>query len=154
MSRGGHRVNRWARGTAAAVPDLPGVFAERQRSRAGHAPTVLLIDDDRAVLTAIAMLLRSRGYDVLTAEDGSDALRFLDEHADVDVVVVDILLPDMTGVQVAELIKAKHPNTPVIFATGVGNVGELKGIEENRLLRKPFTEDDLFDKIAVAMAGD
>ena len=135
----------------AAVPGFSGVLGQREQGLAGHAPTVLLIDDDSAVLRNIARLLRSRGFQVLTAEDGSGSLRVIDEHADVDVVLVDIVLPDMTGLQVAALIRGTRPNTPVIFATGVGNVSELKGIEEKRLLRKPFTERDLFDKIAAAM---
>jgi CheY-like chemotaxis protein len=133
---------------------LSGVLGRREPGLAGHTPTVLLIEDDRAVLRAIVRLLRSRGYQVLTGENGSDSLRVIDEHADIDVVLTDIVLPDTTGTQLAALIKAKHPNTPVIFATGVGNAGELKGIEEARLLRKPFTEHELFEKIAAAMKGD
>jgi len=112
---------------------------------------VLLIEDDRAVLRSIVRLLRSRAYRVLTAQSGADSLRVIEEHTDVDVVLIDIVLPDMSGMQVAALIETKHPNTPVIFATGVGNVGELKGIEEGRLLRKPFTERDLFDKLSAAL---
>ena len=137
-----------------AVPGLSGVLAQREPGLASHTPTVLLIEDDRAVSKSIVRLLQSRGYQVLTAEGGSDSLRVIDEHADVDVVLLDIVLPDMTGTQVAALINVNHPHTPVIFATGVGNVGELKGIEEKRLLRKPFTADDLFEKIAAAMRGE
>ena len=137
-----------------AVPES-GVVAQREARLAGHAPTVLLIEDDPAVLRIIAKLLRSHGYHVLTGQAGSESLRVVEQHAaDIDVVIVDIVLPDMTGMQVAALITAKHPATPIIFATGVGNVGELKGIEEKRLLRKPFTESDLFGKIAAEMKGD
>jgi DNA-binding response OmpR family regulator len=129
---------------------VPGVTAEREPGLMGHEPTVLLIEDDQAVSRMVGRLLRSGGYRVVTAERGSDSLQLFDD-ADIDIVLVDIVLPDMSGLQVAALINEKHPDTPVIFATAVGNVGELKGIQENRLLRKPFNESELFDKIAAAM---
>jgi len=138
----------------AGVAVLPGVLGQREPGLTGHTPTVLLIEDDRAVLRSIVRLLRSRAYRVLTAQSGADSLRVIEEHTDVDVVLIDIVLPDMSGMQVAALIETKHPNTPVIFATGVSNVGELKGIEEGRLLRKPFTERDLFDKLSAALKRD
>jgi CheY-like chemotaxis protein len=127
------------------IPPRPGV--------SGHKPTVLLVEDDPAVSKSIARLLRSHGYEAATAEGGSYALRVIETNGDIDVVLVDIVLPDMTGTQVAALIKAKYPDIPIIFATGVSNVGELKLVEEKRLLRKPFTAHELFDKIAAAMRG-
>jgi CheY-like chemotaxis protein len=137
-----------------SVPELSGVLGQREPALVGHTTTVLLIEDDRAVSRAIVRLLRARGYHVLTAERGCDSLPIIDEYPDVDVVLIDIVLPDMTGTQVAALIHAKHPQLPIIFATAVGNVRELKGIEERRLLRKPFTEDELFDKVAAALNSD
>ena len=142
-----------AYGNRTSAAELSGVLGQSEPALVGHTATVLLIEDDWAVSRAIVRLLRARGYHVLTAERGCDSLRMIDENTDVDIVLVDIVLPDMTGTQVAALIHAKHPQLPIIFATAVGNVRELKGIEEKRLLRKPFTEHELFDKIAAAMKG-
>src|SRR5262245_39178642 len=105
--------------SSAAVSGLPDVVAPREPSLISHTLTVLLIEDDQAVSRIIAKLLRSGGYRVVTAESGSDSLQLIDDD-DIDIVLVDLLLPDMTGVQVAALINAKHPDTPVIFATGMG----------------------------------
>jgi len=126
---------------------------ERRPGMSGHKSTVLLIEDDRAVSKSIARLLRAHGYEAAIAEGGSYALQVIEANVDIDVVLVDIVLPDMTGTQVAALIKAKRPDIPIIFATGVSNVGELKAVDEKRLLRKPFSEQELFDKIAAAMKG-
>ena len=130
----------------------PGVLRHRPEV-SGHKPTVLLIEDDRAVSKSIARLLRANGYEAAIAEGGSYGLRVIEANVDIDVVLLDIVLPDMTGTQVAALIKAKHPDMPIIFATGVSNVGELNAVDEKRLLRKPFSERELFDKIAAAMNG-
>jgi len=133
------------------APDLPDVVAPGEPSLTSHTPSLLLVEDDEAVSRIVAKLLRFGGYRVITAQRGSESLQLLDDDGDIDIVLVDLLLPEMTGMQVAALINAKHPDIPVIFATGAGNVAELKGIEEERLLRKPFSERELFDKIAAAM---
>jgi len=133
-------------------PEEPNILRPRPEV-SGHKPTVLLIEDDRAVAKSIARLLRAHGYEAAIAEGGSYALRVIETNEDIDVVLVDIVLPDITGTQVAALIRAMHPDMPIIFATGVSNVGELKAVDEKRLLRKPFSEHELFDKIAAAMKG-
>jgi CheY-like chemotaxis protein len=141
---------RSAHFNADPVPGFGGVPGQHEPSLAGHTVTALVIEDDRAVLRGVTRLLRSRGFRVLAAEGGSDALQVMDSDPNINIVLIDVVLPDMTGMQVAALITEKHPNIPIIFTTGAGNLGDF-GIADTRVLRKPFSAHDLFAKITAAM---
>ena len=77
---------------------------------------ILVIDDDVALLNLQKMQLKSTGHTVDTAETGWDALTKL-EHADYDVVLLDYMMPRVTGLTVLQHIQARHPSMPVIMMT-------------------------------------
>src|SRR3972149_9466441 len=81
---------------------------------------VLVVDDDPAVRKSIDRVLAGKGYAVITAENGEEALRKLSEEK-YDVVYTDIRMPGMSGLDVAEKVKARRPWTPVVIITGYGN---------------------------------
>lgn len=78
---------------------------------------VLVVDDDTAFLTLLKVRLRSTGYTVDTAETGWDGLIKL-EHADYDVVLLDCMIPGITGLTVLQHIHARRPSVPVVMLTG------------------------------------
>jgi len=78
---------------------------------------VLVVDDDTAFLTLLKVRLRSTGYTVDTAETGWDGLIKL-EHADYDVVLLDCMIPRITGLTVLQHIHARRPSVPVVMMTG------------------------------------
>ena len=80
---------------------------------------VLVVDDDPVVSKSFDRVLSSKGYAVITAQSGEEALRKLNEE-DYDVVYTDIRMPGMSGLQVAEEVKARKPWTPVVIITGYG----------------------------------
>ena len=80
---------------------------------------VLVVDDDPAVCKSFDRVLTSKGYAVITAESGEEALRKLNEEK-YDVVYTDIRMPGMSGLEVAENVKARRPWTPVVIITGYG----------------------------------
>ena len=80
---------------------------------------VLVVDDDPAVRKSIDRVLSSKGYAVITAENGEEALRKLNEEK-YDLVYTDIRMPGMSGLDVAEQVKASRPWTPVVIITGYG----------------------------------
>jgi CheY-like chemotaxis protein len=80
---------------------------------------VLVVDDDPAVRKSIDRVLSNKGYAVITAENGEEALRKLNEEK-YDLVYTDIRMPGMSGLDVAEQIKASRPWTPVVIITGYG----------------------------------
>ena len=78
---------------------------------------VLVVDDDAAFRTLLKVRLRSTGYTVDTAETGWDGLIKL-EHADYDVVLLDCMMPGITGLTVLQHIHARRPSVPVVMMTG------------------------------------
>jgi CheY-like chemotaxis protein len=104
---------------------------------------VLVVDDDPVVGKSFDRVLTKKGYVVVTAESGEEALRKLAAE-EYDVVYTDIKMPGMSGLEVAERVKAKRPWTPVVIITGYGTAesearAEKAGVRE--FLHKPLSPD-------------
>jgi len=99
---------------------------------------VLIIDDDPEVLSMITRYLRHAGYGVITACDGIEGLRRLDEGG-YDLVITDIVIPYVSGVGVVSVLKKNRPEIPVIAITGYGKEPESAAIEKDAdmVLSKP-----------------
>ncbi len=88
-----------------------------------NSPKILLIDDDRSFLDTIAELLRRSGYDVMTAEGGGRGLETLSvSSAGIALVLLDMRMPGMDGLEVLERIVRFHPSIPVIMLTGENSI--------------------------------
>jgi two-component system response regulator AtoC len=103
----------------------------------------LLVDDDAGVLFALSELLSARGHEVLTASSGAEALSHLDE---ADVVVTDMAMPGMNGLELLEQVKARDTAVPVIVITAHGS--ERAAVEAMKkgaydYLTKPFDNDQV-----------
>lgn len=105
--------------------------------------TILLVDDDAGVRFALTEVLRDRGYRVICATSGAQALTLL---AGVDVVVTDLTMPGMDGLELVSRILARAPGLPVILLTAHGSE-QLVRIASSRgargCLSKPFDIDDV-----------
>jgi CheY-like chemotaxis protein len=78
---------------------------------------LLLVDDDESYRNAVGLLLRTLGHTVAEAESGSAGLALLRQQP-VDLVMTDLMMPGLTGWDVARLVKAVHPRLPVVLVTG------------------------------------
>jgi two-component system nitrogen regulation response regulator NtrX len=85
------------------------------------AYTVLIVDDERGIRESLGGILEDEGYDVITAETGDESLRLI-ESEPIDLVFLDIWLPDRDGVEILEEIKARKDRLPVIMISGHGTV--------------------------------
>ena len=115
------------------------------------ARRILIVEDDEVVASGIAQLLAMSGHTVDVVHNGATALVAVDQ-LEPDVVVLDIGLPDMNGVEVFERLRASRPELPVIFSTGHGDATKLKAyLSQANLafLLKPYSIEELLDKIAV-----
>ena len=104
---------------------------------------VLVIDDDAVVGRSFDRVLSDKGYEVVTALSGEDALNTMNER-NFDVVFTDIKMPGMDGLEVAESIKARCPWTPVVVITGYGsqeNEDRASVLGVNGFVRKPLTPE-------------
>ncbi|MDP2620018.1 MAG: response regulator [Hyphomicrobiales bacterium] len=119
---------------------------------------VLVVDDDPVVGKSFDRVLSGKGYAVITAENGEEALRKLNEE-DYDLVYTDIRMPGMSGLEVAEKVKAQKPWTPVVIITGYGTEAaeaRAKAAGVASFLHKPLSpemiEVSASDAVAAAVA--
>ncbi len=110
--------------------------------------TILVVDDDPDVLSTVVKQLEYLGYNVITASDGMEGLKKLDEGG-FDLVITDIVMPFISGVGVVTAVKKKLPNVPVIAMTGYGKEPEAAAMEKkaDKVLAKPIKIAVLKDTI-------
>jgi DNA-binding NtrC family response regulator len=113
---------------------------------------VLLVDDEEEFVSALSERLMLRGIEVDSALNGEEALASLKEK-EFEVVILDVMMPGLGGLEVLRQIKSTHPNTQVILLTGHGSTRE--GIEGMRLgafdyLIKPVDIEEMLEKMKAA----
>ena len=116
---------------------------------------LLVIDDSRETVAGLQSFL-SQNYDVITAYNGLDGLKaFESSGGRIDLVITDLVMPEISGVGVISIIKKKYPGTPVIAITGWGeHPGALATeAEANLVLDKPFELVDLERHVKELLAG-
>jgi len=107
---------------------------------------LLIIDDNKEILNALNDFLSKKNYDVVSASDGLDGLKLLEtEKQGFDLVVTDLIMPNISGVGLISIIKKKFPDIPVIAITGWGEHPEALATEAqaDRVLEKPFDLSEL-----------
>ncbi|HSE77411.1 MAG TPA: response regulator transcription factor [Alphaproteobacteria bacterium] len=110
--------------------------------------TIALVDDDRNILTSIAMALEAEGYNVRTYSDGAEALRGL-AQTPVDLAVLDIKMPRMDGMELLQRLR-KQSQMPVIFLTSKDDeIDEMLGLRmgADDYITKPFSQRLLIERI-------
>jgi two-component system cell cycle sensor histidine kinase/response regulator CckA len=118
------------------------------------AETILLVEDEDLVRQLTSTVLNSLGYTVMEARHGEEALRIIrDKHDSIHLLISDMVMPKMGGPELIEAVK--HENvTPfkVLFTTGFsGGMDDLSGLDEGRLLQKPYTRASLARKIRAVL---
>jgi DNA-binding NtrC family response regulator len=106
---------------------------------------ILVVDDDHAMRLALSESLESCGYDIVAAENGREALELF-KKGKFDLVVTDMKMPGMTGIEVLRGVKELSPDIPVILITAYGTVGTaVEAMKEgaSEFIMKPFSLDDL-----------
>jgi len=115
---------------------------------------VLVVDDDPVVSKSFNRVLARKGYVVVSAENGQEALNKIAKE-DYDAVFTDIKMPGMNGLEVAERVRAKRPWTPVVIITGYGsaeNEARAEAAGVRGFLRKPLSPEMIESSLAEAVA--
>lgn len=110
---------------------------------------VLLVEDDRGVRESLARALRYEGYEVEAAPDGIEAMQLLDQHPP-DVIVLDVMMPVMDGLEVCRRIRARGDETPILMLTARHEVNDrVAGLDAGAddYLVKPFALDELLARL-------
>jgi CheY-like chemotaxis protein len=141
-----------AEGESARAPELP-LWLEQPRA----AGTVLVVEDEESVRRLASRVLRARGYRVLEARDGAEALAQAREHEGaLDLVVTDVIMPGIGGPALIERLLRVAPDLKVLYITGysedaIRQQGSLPA--GGALLEKPFTAHQLADRVRAVLGG-
>lgn len=115
------------------------------------APVVLVVDDENSITMTLAIILRQRGFSIVVAHSGEDAVRLAGEHAP-DFVVSDIVMGEMNGIEAAIRIQSLCPSCRIVLMSGNSTVNEMleatraRGFEFE-VLAKPFHPSALIEKL-------
>lgn len=116
---------------------------------------VLLVEDDERICAFVARGLRAEGYSVLLAKDGAQALAALAEHGDeVDLILLDLGLPDVDGKELLQVLRRRRPGLPVIALTARDDIREKVAVLDagaSDYITKPFAFDELLARIRAAL---
>ena len=143
-----------------AVDQRPsGVFAQYESSpRAGKGETVLVVEDDEHVRAMCARFMKRAGYNALQAASGDDVLFTMEAfEGEVDLLITDVVLPGMSGKEVAHRLRERFPRMAVLYMSGHSHEAVLEyGVlsKDARFIEKPFTVDDLLRRVRAALEGE
>lgn len=136
------------------------ILRERLEEPVAHrgGATILVVEDEEAMLEVTARILSRSGHTVLKASGGAEAIAIAENHeGEIDLLLTDVVMPRMLGKEVSELVRAIRPGIKVVFMSGyaqpvLGTQGRLDpGVT---LLGKPFSREGLLAKIGEALDRD
>ena len=115
----------------------------------------MFVDDVESVIEVASVILESAGNQVMTARDGIEALKVLETSKDpVNLVITDIKMPNMDGIELAEKLREKYPDLPIIMTSGYAEDSELLNGQEafsNYFVSKPFLVHELLNVVDKVM---
>jgi CheY-like chemotaxis protein len=115
--------------------------------------SILVVEDDPRVSRATVGSLEELGYNPIACSNGKEALEILASNSEIDLLITDVMMPEMTGPELVRTIATQYPALGVIFVTGyVGEAGDAEDLSGYDLLRKPFTVSALATAVAHALA--
>ncbi len=113
--------------------------------------TILVVDDEPAVCHITGTMLESHGFSVLYALNGQEALRVVDSYpGPIHLLLTDIVMPQISGPELAQTLQQRHQNLPVLFISGLVSYGNFQG---GWMLRKPYTPTALVRKVWEVLAA-
>jgi two-component system cell cycle sensor histidine kinase/response regulator CckA len=140
------------------LPAIPAPLSQPYRELATIEPgrgTILVVDDEPLVRAFASQGLKGLGYEVLTAENGGEALQIYEKHrATIDCVLMDLIMPELSGLEAYRELRAQDPHVRVVFASGYSTGEILRDAPEARsavFIGKPYTLAGL--SLALRKAG-
>src|SRR5882724_5350139 len=109
------------------------------------APSILVIDDEQGILETLRILLKNEGFDITTAQGGKAGLEQLKGSAP-DIVLTDLKMPGVTGIEILSAVRGQDPETPVILMTAQASLQTaIQAVNEGAFyyIQKPFSNDDM-----------
>jgi two-component system, cell cycle sensor histidine kinase and response regulator CckA len=125
--------------------------------KAKDSKSILVVDDNEQALALVKEALTTRGYTVLTANRGAAAMTILESKKGeaVELVIIDLVMPDVDGAELASKILAKSPGMKILVMSGYADDVVVHGIVDSKnvdFLGKPFSIRDLFARVNALLA--
>jgi len=139
-----------AQAETAEVRMHPAMSQREQVEPSVPGARILVVEDDPRVRAATVGALEDLDYYPVACESGAEALRLF-ERQEFDLVISDVIMPEMTGPEMVRELKTRHPHTAILFVTGYVGEGESDDLIGYELLRKPFTVSALAHAVATAV---
>jgi DNA-binding NtrC family response regulator len=121
----------------------------RFRRSSRQTRKLLVIDDDVRLLASYRDLLNPYGFEVLMAADGQQAIPIVEENPDIQLVILDVVMPEMDGRQWLKWFRERRRESPVIVITGHRFVPEEEELQPSAVLEKPFHVAELLDLVGL-----
>ena len=122
--------------------------------RGGRGAAVLVVEDDPRVSRSTVAALEELGYRPYPCASGREALAILQREPHLALVVTDVMMPEMTGTELAAEVQRRRPDMRILFVTGyVGEAGDADDLSGHAVLRKPFTVAALAASVEAALGG-
>lgn len=140
-----------------ASDEMPQVDAVPSESIELGSETILLVDDEEYIIDVARLMLEGLGYVLLIANNGHTALELFNEHKEaIDLVILDMVMPDMDGEEVFKEMRSIQPDVKVLFASGYYVIEETSNLLQagaSDFLQKPFNMNQLSTKIRKILEG-
>jgi DNA-binding response OmpR family regulator len=122
---------------------------------AKRAGKLLLVEDEHTLRSLVAQYLRGEGFEIVEAADGAEGVGFYRERGPFDLILLDLNLPILCGIEVCRQIKAANPSQPVIVCSAAildQDIDELSEMQVRQFLSKPFHPLELLERISTELA--
>src|SRR5213075_930099 len=107
---------------------------------------ILIVDDEEVLRDVLDAVLRREGFEVVPAASGEEALSVLDGDADVDLVILDVMLPGISGIDTLRAVRISNPNLPVVVITAFSSIdGAIEAMKHGAFhyIPKPFKNEEV-----------
>ncbi len=120
--------------------------------------TILVVDDEPMALKLVQSILEKRGFEVLVSTSPKQALRLFETEGDrIELLISDIVMPEMDGTRLASQLVSMNPDLPVLFMSGFvteNEVADTRAIAQFAFIRKPFRPATLVQAVQKMLTGD
>jgi len=118
--------------------------------------TIFVVEDEPAVRELVRVALQDQGFDVVVASNGNDALELAVHHPAIDVMITDVIMPDLSGPELARRFRFLHPETRVLFMSGYsGDTIVQHGFPAHgaELIQKPCSVRELLERVRTLLGS-
>jgi CheY-like chemotaxis protein len=139
-----------------SVTSFVRIFAAGKKAEPSRPETVLVVDDEEMVRKFVERVLREAGYQTATASDGPEALEVAAKLASVDILVTDVMMPQMTGDELARRVRISTPDIKVLYLTGFSDRLFKEKVTlwaDEAFLEKPCSMTGLLQAVSLLLFG-